>query len=151
MSVSPRFLTFEGSLFGCLKNAQGVPVAVEVSLAANENSVVWDRAHDCFRYDCLCDGRHVHLLEGALGSEPQVSAMVERLRDPQCPAELQLAKSSLAHLPRGDVPPLSELAHAGEAPADRAVMAAGAGAGPRVQAPADVDMLAQVRVCLYVS
>jgi len=146
MSGSPRFLVLDGSLFGCLKNAQGVPEAVSLALASGENSVVWDREHDCFSYDCLIDGRHVHMLESALGPEPQVSAMVDKLRDPQCPAKLQLARASLVHIPRGNAPPLRELPSPGGLPSDRAPMAAGG--EPRGQTSADAELFG-TQVCRY--
>jgi hypothetical protein len=145
--AAPKYISTTSGLFACLQNAEGVPEAVSVTIARGENSIVWSRDNRSFLYECIVDGRTVRVLEEAMGEQSVVQAIVNHLRDPQCSAELRLARSGLAHTPSPNAPPLREGLAGGAALASSHGQMA-AGGGDRGLQSAEMDVPSPMQVCM---
>lgn len=120
-----------------------------MTLIAGEDSVVWSRERECFGYDCLVSGYTCRILEGAMGDQAEVTQMVSKLRDPQCPPELRLAKAYLQRVPVSDAHPPHEALLGGNPPAGHAQMAPGG--EPRGPASVEMELQSLPKVCRLIS
>ena len=142
--AAPKFGRDTFDLFACLKNAQGVPEAVPISLLEGEDSVEWSREVECFSYDCVVNDYVVRILEWAMGSETAVTQLAGRLRDPLASAELRLAKAGLRYIPLADAHPLREVLPVGFMPGDQVQMGTSGAHRGQLSAEAELPGFMQV-------